>query len=464
MAVPCGNVLDADVWLPRPNANSLNVTGAICTGLRSLSWIEGQFEAQSANRSSKQLSAPEMYGPMPRLGSLVARPGPSGPRRAAPGACCPRLCAHTPPPAAGTNVSVVGVLITGQHASAVRVEEGDSSRVSVKNCSLFRNVAERGAGFFIKGGKISVTSSHVIGNNATARGAGFYIEGGCVRLALVLLAENHAVEAGGAICVIGGDVALSRVNVYATALLQSEHGDALYLRQPTQGKLAIRLDSVTFRPAPNRTLDMQTVWLNGVAERSFDCNKYNCTPGNSCNYTDYSIWACTPCRKYEYSDDGRTCKRCNPGHQPNSHRTACDACTGRNYSEFGVCEVCEAPATLDGNRTSCKPPACGPGTYCAKGMQCTKASDCKGCYPGSWSEGTKCKPCTGDGNVANAAQSACQGCGPGTEPAANRTICTPCGTGNVSQFGFKCEPCRKGYTAPEGSTICLKMLESDLEE
>ena len=176
---------------------------------------------------------------------------------------------------------MIGILIMGRDESAVRVM-GHSSRVSLENCSLCSNTAERGAGFLLEGGDTSVTGSHVIGNRAQ-EGAGFYIAGGRVRLTLVLLAENHAEKAGGALCVIGGSVTLSRVAVHAAAQSNAQtRGDALFLQQ--KRGLAIRLENVTFTTAPNRSLEVrgfETVWLSGVTVSEFDCtnNPTRCDTG-----------------------------------------------------------------------------------------------------------------------------------------------------------------------------------------
>ena len=65
MVVPCKNNLTADLWLPRPNTNaSLFVSSAKCVGVPLLSQIETRLKLSS-------------YDPMPHLGAIIARAGPS---------------------------------------------------------------------------------------------------------------------------------------------------------------------------------------------------------------------------------------------------------------------------------------------------------------------------------------------------------------------------------------------------
>ena len=55
---------------------------------------------------------------------------------------------------------------------------------------------------------------------------------------------------------------------------------------------------------------------------------------------------------------------------------------------------------------------------------CGAVERCKQCPPGKVSaDGGKCVACSEGNRVANQEQVACEGCGPGTEPAADRSRC-----------------------------------------
>jgi hypothetical protein len=175
------------------------------------------------------------------------------------------------------------------------------------------------------------------------------------------------------------------------------------------------------------------------------------------NYSSYSPTgvACLECPwPYHVNGDERTlCSSCEPGQGPNQNQTACESCTGLDYSPTGFCKICEPPNVAIAGRTYCSPTVCRPGTTCLIDT-CDVQGDCNECTVGHVSMGGECDSCDGDGRVANPLQSMCTSCSPGLEPLEDRSNCIACTFNMFSQFGYGCVQCPHPRTVNADRSTC----------
>jgi hypothetical protein len=200
------------------------------------------------------------------------------------------------------------------------------------------------------------------------------------------------------------------------------------------------------------------------------CTK--CGPGKEPNTNQTQ---CVKCRGATYSQDGKclpcykpnivdakhkTCRKCSPGEEPNTNQTKCLKCQGATYSQFGgVCRLCQTPAVVDSQHTSCGSTKCNSGWTCPVHRACFNATDCVRCPLGLISDGGACQRCSEQGKVANKAQSACVQCQAGKMPSADRSACLACNGTMYSNFGVKCLPCQTGYMPNTLHTDCVDLNE-----
>lgn len=247
------------------------------------------------------------------------------------------------------------------------------------------------------------------------------------------------------------------------------------------------------------------------------CETHPCALGFGCAYRNYSL-SCSRCPSGTVGLDGVLCSLCLPGKQPDTNRTTCKSCQGFTYSQFGAkCQVCPAPSIVDVNKTSCiqcpagkganiersscltcqgknystfgfcqeclepasvvhvtgLPVLCTKPTSCAVGEQCLLNGSysahacnpngngiCTPCPIGRASTGAeRCFNCTGDGEVVNSAQSACERCTAGRAPDPQRAQCVDCIGRNYSTFGIVCRECKAGYVSNANSADCVDIDE-----
>eukprot|EP01043_Picozoa_sp_COSAG02_P016791 COSAG02_NODE_746_length_17729_cov_37.532501_2_plen_2087_part_00 len=127
------------------------------------------------------------------------------------------------------------------------------------------------------------------------------------------------------------------------------------------------------------------------------------------------------------------CIQCGAGSGPNTNSTACEPCSGSQYSISGQCQDCATPHVVNAERTACS--ACPAGT----GPN-TDRTQCISCTGATYSTIGQCQECAAP-NVVDGAHQTCFACSPGEEPNANRTACVDCTDAMYSQFGVRCQQC-----------------------
>jgi len=224
---------------------------------------------------------------------------------------------------------------------------------------------------------------------------------------------------------------------------------------------------------------------------SASCNA--CATNNSgCGST--SVGTCNV--GYGSTDNGITCKACNPSfYKDTAGNSACTACISSKYSlEAGsaTCKTCDAHAsgcggnsagtclagfgTSDGGQ-SCV--GCIAGKYATAGnLPCAAcavghvspsgASVCTACVAGKMAVAAEnlCKTCTA-GTYALAESNTCRSCETGKiNPATGADSCTACGAGTENNLDFtKCISCPIGkYSKADAETCvnCAKGFFSDV--
>ena len=75
-------------------------------------------------------------------------------------------------------VELTGLIVTGGHGYEGGGCRIDGSIVNINNCSIHHNQAAYGAGLWIYGGTMAITSTQIYNNTATARGGGVRIDNG----------------------------------------------------------------------------------------------------------------------------------------------------------------------------------------------------------------------------------------------------------------------------------------------
>ena len=154
-------------------------------------------------------------------------------------------------------------------------------------------------------------------------------------------------------------------------------GDSIAINTPT----SITIVDTDWEPYEGA----RTVFLGGALG---GCQEHPCELGHSCAYSNYSL-ACSRCQGSTVSVDGVSCAPCGAGSGPNANQTACDPCTGTQYSTFGVCVECAEPRSVSPDRTACIDPyRCPGGTFCPGSLAlsgvegCASLADCEACGPG----------------------------------------------------------------------------------
>jgi len=185
------------------------------------------------------------------------------------------------------------------------------------------------------------TNSQFTNNIAVEGGALYVFEGAAAIVVSCVFSGNEARANGGAIAnIIGGSIDV--MDTTFTDNTARGYAGSLLADRPVY----IKLKSSTFSPFVPGS---DSVYLAG---RQAGCSIHPCAAGESCSYDQYSI-TCTPCADNLVSSDGLTCTLCTPGTGPNDAQTACDACTGNTFSQFGVCTECDRDLIPDAQRTSC---------------------------------------------------------------------------------------------------------------
>ena len=153
-----------------------------------------------------------------------------------------------------------------------------------------------------------------------------------------------------------------------------------------------------------------------------------------------------------YSGDGVACATCDPGSEPLSNRTACQACSvvsDAHVSATGdMCTRCDVGAEPTAVMTACV--GCSAKTdsfwYSSAGSPCVRCpagsepnaqrSACVDCVDSYSSDGRECFPCA-----------------PGVGPSSNRTTCEPC-TGIQYSANGLCEICLPPAIVNTDRTLC----------
>ena len=158
-------------------------------------------------------------------------------------------------------------------------------------------------------------------------------------------------------------------------------------------------------------------------------------------YAGASATACTSCSSGQVTNSegvGSTgCVPCKAGEGPNDNQTRCDACTGTQYSTFGICQDCVEPNIVNFERTTCS--ACPAG----KGPNANLS---------------RCETCTG---TQYSTFGVCQGCTKPHVVSDDRTSCLSCPFNQVaSEDGNSCICKDEAYNTSQGRVLCYRSGEN----
>ena len=351
---------------------------------------------------------------------------------------------------------------------------------------------------------ISLSNVEFAGNFA-AQGGAIYISRIPLRAEHVVFVANRATDAGGALFV--GNAAYSEVtfvHIDSSSFISSEsprgavnvgRNVALLIHEATfDSSLAVACtesdvctpleeqDSVPGRDivaTGSRLLKLLDVSYGArvpsvtiAPDKSIaTCGENPCPAGFGCQETTFNglvtTLSCVPCPSGQHSTDGVSCLSCIPGSGPSTNRTTCEPCAAQYYSSCDTdseCVECPSPGVVSDDHTACSSPTtsfrCSAGLFCPADVLCRRARDCVACPPGSFSTaGSQCISCSsGVGRVANANQTGCVHCVPGTAASADHSSCLPCGNEQFSNFetALRCETCQFPRVINSNRTTCTK--------
>lgn len=135
--------------------------------------------------------------------------------------------------------------------------------------------------------------------------------------------------------------------------------------------------------------------------------------------------------------DASTCTVCGDGTMPNADRSACSLCPQGSAGTGGECAVCALGTTPNDKQDSCI--NCPAGT-----AQFSAGGDCTPCPLGTYA--------LSGASICNAGET----CGPGKEPASDRTACVECTGAFVSTAGACSTKCDVGEQPNSARSDCEK--------
>ena len=142
------------------------------------------------------------------------------------------------------------------------------------------------------------------------------------------------------------------------------------------------------------------------------------------------------------------CETCSSGRAPSDDRSTCEACSGTNFSAFGMeCVDCPAPNVVNSGRTTCTPCTAGTGPS-------SDRTECISCTGTAYSTIGQCQPCDAP-FVVDSTHRTCTSCGPGEEPNFDRTACIACIGTTYSGFGTLCLDCPSPSIVNNARSTCL---------
>eukprot|EP01047_Picozoa_sp_COSAG01_P016494 COSAG01_NODE_846_length_13141_cov_4.222205_5_plen_2539_part_01 len=163
------------------------------------------------------------------------------------------------------------------------------------------------------------------------------------------------------------------------------------------------------------------------------------------NFSNFGIH-CNVCRAPQVVNPRRTsCTSCPAGKGPNSNHTDCNMCPPNYYSTFGLCQMCRLPNMVGADQTSCTPPfSCPAGTSCILG---NKTGETRAHLVGKW-----------DGSACVAVKQ-CTKCLVGRVSSGSRP-CTACkDNGKVAdKLQLSCESCNAGWQPNSDRSACAQCI------
>lgn len=142
-----------------------------------------------------------------------------------------------------------------------------------------------------------------------------------------------------------------------------------------------------------------------------------------------------------YWSDGRECRRCSPGYEPNDDRSSCRLCVDTFSSDGRQCLQCPAgsqPESVTGASICVTCLSVGPSLMSTNGSMCQSCS--AGSQPNSENQ-TYCESCpVGRASLTGAT---CHACDPGSQPNAGRYACETCESVGLNMHSVNGEPCTK---------------------
>eukprot|EP01051_Picozoa_sp_SAG22_P013397 SAG22_NODE_1495_length_4299_cov_2.776667_1_plen_621_part_10 len=159
---------------------------------------------------------------------------------------------------------------------------------------------------------------------------------------------------------------------------------------------------------------------------------FSCKPGYTANEGSKLQANCETTGTYQ--TPVCSLQKCDPGYEPNEHRTECVQCGTNQYSSSGVaCQDCPEQNVINSEKSTCTP--------CAAGQGPTEDRlNCTTCAGATYSIMGNCTPCAFP-NVVDEAHTTCNRCSTGRAPNSGRTACNVCAAGRYSSFGVECQEC-----------------------